>query len=182
MLNGQASKYHKIGASVPQGSVIGPILWNIFHNDLLDLIPQAYAFADNCTISVSGTPASMGETLKKLNQTLENIRRWSETWQVTLAPQKNKALHIIKRKMPNDRCLQMAGPPIEFTREMNIFGVNIVSGLTFVNHVREVASRAGRKLACIRRISNMLHAESIRLPYNSQVLPLIKCCSMSWNG
>ena len=77
VLKGRLSKYYKIGASVTQGSAHGPILWNIFFNDLLDLIPQLYAFADDCKISISGTPGSMGETLKNMKHTSENIRRWT---------------------------------------------------------------------------------------------------------
>ena len=125
---------------------------------------------------------SMKETLTNLNHTLETIRRWSETWQVTLAPQKTQALYITKRNMPNDLGLQMGGAPIEFAREINILGLNIDSGLTFVNHVKEISSRAGRKLTCIRRISNILDANSIKVLYNSQVLPLMEYCPLSWNG
>ena len=54
---------------MPQGSVIAPIIWNTLFNDFLDLIPQAYAFADDYTIYISGTPASMKETLTNLNHT-----------------------------------------------------------------------------------------------------------------
>ena len=51
VINGYESTYRKIGASVPQGSVLGPIIWKIFFNDLLNLVPQAYAYVDDCTLS-----------------------------------------------------------------------------------------------------------------------------------
>ena len=63
-----------------------------------------------------------------------------------------------------------------FATDMSVTrkGLTIDSGLTFVNHVREVASRAGGNLTCIRRITNMLISESVRMMCNSQVLPLME--------
>ena len=52
--NGHASKYPKLGTSSLQGSVLGLIFFNILFNNLVDLIPQGFASADDCTISFSG--------------------------------------------------------------------------------------------------------------------------------
>ncbi|XP_047471197.1 uncharacterized protein LOC125026661 [Penaeus chinensis] len=51
VVNGLTSGEFLIQASVPQGSVIGPLLWNVYFNDILKLIPEAYAFADDCTLT-----------------------------------------------------------------------------------------------------------------------------------
>ena len=83
--------------------------------------------------------------------------------------------------MPNDLCLQMEGAPIDFARDMNILGLNIDSGLTIVSHVKEIFSRAGRKLTSTRRISNMLDANSIKMLFNSQALPSKEYFPLPWN-
>lgn len=53
---GRQSSPHKIEAWVPQGSVLGPLLWNIYINDLLNLVPSARAFAEDVTMSLPFTP------------------------------------------------------------------------------------------------------------------------------
>lgn len=50
VLNVQSSSEHPMRASVPQGSVLGPSLWNIYYSDILQLTPQAQAYADDCTL------------------------------------------------------------------------------------------------------------------------------------
>lgn len=46
-VNGQPSQDHPICAGVTQGNVLGPLLWNVFFNDLLQLIPEAHAYLDD---------------------------------------------------------------------------------------------------------------------------------------
>ena len=88
-VNGYTSKECKIGASVPQGSVLGPLLWNIYFNDILQLIPEAYAYADDCTLTFTYSDEERKETIMKINETLKLISEWGEKWQITLAPEKN---------------------------------------------------------------------------------------------
>ena len=53
VVNGRTSPPNTIGASVPQGSVLGPVLWNVYIDDLLHQLPAVKAYADDCTTSLS---------------------------------------------------------------------------------------------------------------------------------
>ena len=182
VINGHESSYRKIGASVPQGSVLGPILWNIFFNDLLSFVPQAYAYADDCTLSFRCTPQNRNEVIQSVNCALKNISGCCRKWQITLAAEKTQAAYITKRRAPINSCLRMDNTAVEFSKEINILGIIIDSGLTFASHVKTVAIKAGRKLSSIRRISNILDSNSIKVLYNSQVLPVMEYCPLTWNG
>ncbi|XP_042865068.1 uncharacterized protein LOC122248811 [Penaeus japonicus] len=67
VLNGIHSAYYNIEAGVPQGSILGPLMWNIFLNDMLHLIPEAKAFADDGTLSLSYEPKEQGVALSRLS-------------------------------------------------------------------------------------------------------------------
>ena len=92
---------------------------------------------------INVTPACTRENLNELNHTLDNIWKRSEKLQVTLVRQKKtQALHITDGEVTNELYLQMGGAPTECTKEINIFEFNIHPGLTLMNHVRNVDSRA----------------------------------------
>lgn len=75
MLNGRESEVHPIRAGVPQGSCLGPLLWNIYINELLNLIPSTQAYADDITLTHSYDPEK-ARTTAELNYTLSRIVAW----------------------------------------------------------------------------------------------------------
>ena len=85
VVNGQSSQDHPISAGVPQGSVLGPLLWNVFFNDLLQLIPEAHAYADDCTLTFPCDSIDHRATVAAINEALETITSWGRWWQVDVA-------------------------------------------------------------------------------------------------
>ena len=65
---------------------------------------------------------------------------------------------------------------------INILGVQIDSRLTFTNHVREIAKKAARKLACIHCIAPLLDGNGCYTLYNSRVRSLMEYCPLVWSG
>uniref|UniRef100_A0A0P4W594 Reverse transcriptase domain-containing protein n=1 Tax=Scylla olivacea TaxID=85551 RepID=A0A0P4W594_SCYOL len=60
--NGQRSSPQHITVGVPQGSVLAPLLWNVYINDLLSLVPSARAYADDIIISLAFSPGEEAST------------------------------------------------------------------------------------------------------------------------
>ena len=183
-VNGYTSNEYKIGASVPQGSVLGPLLWNIYFNDILQLIPEAYAYADDCTLSYTCSDDDRKETILRINETLKLISEWGEKWQVTLAPEKTQVMLISRRREPVDSlpAIQLDGKDLPLQPTMNILGVTFDHHLSFTEHVKEIGRNCAGKLACIRRISGQLDSRGCSVLYNSQVRSLMEYAPLVWSS
>ena len=184
VVNGRTSSEYPIEASVPQGSVLGPLLWNVYLNDILQLIPQAHAYADDCTLSFTLDNQNREDTAQHITSTLGLITAWSNKWQVTFAPEKTQAMLITRRQEQNvyKPDLLMDGNKLSYSCIINILGVQIDSCLKFTHHVKEIAKKAARKLACIRRIAPLLDGKGCYTLYNSQVRSLMEYCPLVWSS
>lgn len=178
--NGQQSSPYKIGAGVPQGSVVGPLLWNIYINDLLNLIPSARAYADDITVSISLVPGEEAYTTSRLNSILRSLEAWGQRWQVTLAPHKTQLLLV--SRTDSHIHLIFNGTTLTQQQEINILGVTYDSKLTFRSHISQLARTAAGKLASLRRISWLLDCKGRQLLYKAQIRSTLEYACLAWGG
>lgn len=185
VVNGYTSNEFPIEASVPQGSVIGPLLWNIYFNDILQLIPEAYAYADDCTVAFTCNDNNRHATIRKINETLKLIVAWGNRWQVSLAPEKTQAMLVSRRQDPQNLNLpgiKLDGSILLQQPSINILGVEIDNTLSFTSHVKDMATRSAKKLACVRRISHHLDVKGCLTLYNSQIRPIMEYSPLVWSS
>ena len=76
----------------------------------------------------------------------------------------------------------MDGTLLRCSPKIKILGITVDEHLTFKEHVREVAARAGRKLSMIRRVSDLLDEKGCVTLYNSQVRSLMEYCPLTWSS
>ena len=175
VVNGSESREHIIEASVPQGSVLGPIFWNIFFDDILHLVPEAQAFADDCTLSFECMDNNHIQTIHHINEALKSIISWSKKWQVTLAADKTQLMLISRRPRPlNSPRIVLNNENISLQTSINILGVQFDEKLTFTDHVRELANRAAKKFACLRRVAHLLDERGCTMIYNSHIRSIME--------
>ena len=182
-VNGCSSSEYEIKASVPQGSVLGPLFWNIYFDDILHLIPEACAFADDCTLNFVCKNDDHHYTIRHINETLRSIVSWGKKWQVTLAPEKTQLMVISRRpRPPNLPNVKLEGKELEYRSSINILGIQIDQKLSFTEHIRELASRTARKLACLRRVARYLDNKGCTSLYNSQIRSLMEYSPLVWSS
>ena len=185
VVNGYTSSEYPIEASVPQGSVVGPLLWNIYFNDILNLIPEAYAYADDCTLTFTCDKSNQVDTISKVNHALQMITEWGKRWQISLAPEKTQLLVISRNNERNDHNLPsiiLSNKALVPQQSINILGIEVDSKLAFTNHVKNIAKMAACKLACIRRVSHFLDAKGCLTLYNSQVRSMLEYSPLVWSS
>lgn len=89
---------------------------------------------------------------------------------------------ISRRQSPLTPSISVDGKTLDLTREISILGVQFDDQLTFTSLVKDVAKRAGRKLACVCRISHLLDSRGCCMLYNSKVRSLIKYSPLVWSS
>lgn len=91
VVNGYTSGKNPISASVPLDSAIGPLLRNVYFIDSLHLIPEAQAYADDCTLSYTVEKHERSTTVEHID-VLSLITSWGQRWPVTGAPDKTQVM------------------------------------------------------------------------------------------
>uniref|UniRef100_A0A0P4VTV9 Reverse transcriptase domain-containing protein n=1 Tax=Scylla olivacea TaxID=85551 RepID=A0A0P4VTV9_SCYOL len=183
VVNGQASESLPVRASVPQGSVLGPVLWNIYVDDLLRQLPAVSAYADDCTLSCTYPRHESVRAAEEINQQLGVIQEWGARWQVTFAPEKTQAMVVSRSPAAEPAVeggLSFGGLPLELQESVKILGVEVDRGLRFDRHVKHIALKASHRVSSLRRVANLLDRRGRLLLYKAQIRPYLEYAALSW--
>jgi len=143
-----------VSRGVPQGSVLGPTLWNLFYDDVLRLPVRdgikLVAFADDIAIVATAHNAELMEQL--VNPTLDDIVEWMTENGLQLAPDKSECVVLTKKRAYRDPELYIQGCRINVQSSIRYLGVQLDTRLSFGDHVEKVALGARKAAAAIGRL------------------------------
>lgn len=144
----------ELSAGVPQGSVLGPTLWNILYDPVLRLgLPrgcQTVAFADDLALLVEAEGRLSLST--RLEYALDSIRTWMTGVQLELAVHKTEALVMRGPRNREGVVFDLFGSRVAPSRSLRYLGVHLDSQGTFGAHVVQATSKADRTVSAMMRI------------------------------
>ena len=137
LLNGQSTEWASIKAGVPQGSILGPLLFLIYMNDLSDgIISDVKLFTDDT--SIFSTVYSTNKTADSLNNVLQKISEWAYKWKMSFNPDLTKqAQEVIfsrKLKKPLDPSIKFNNVPVQNASSQKHLGLILDDKLNFKSH------------------------------------------------
>ena len=162
---------------VPQGSVLGPILFNIFINDLLLSVSESDIcnFADDNSLYVCDT--SIDNVLRRLKLDLDFVIKWFSSNGMVANPSKFQAIF----PGANDKIVIDIGTfSIENSQEVQLLGVTIDSKLTFYSHVKNICKRALGKIKVLMRVRSYLTQKQADLLFNAFIFSNFNYCPLVW--
>ena len=173
-LNGQSSDWSAVKAGVPQGSLLGPLLFLSYINDLPDgLLSNVKLFADDTALF--STVLSPRETTNELKHDLAKIKDWAVQWKMLFNPDHNKPAKevIFSRKINKDNHppIFFNNTPIKTCSNETHLGLTLDEKLDFKCHTQEKINKAMRGVGIIRKLSLFLPRFSLLTIYKSFVRP-----------
>lgn len=170
-----------INAGVPQGSVLGPLLFLIFINDISDDLDSfTRLFADDTSLGCSSK--SQVAIQNTLNSDLEKLHRWSIDWMVNFNPNKTKAIYFTNQTVAQEPIITFNNQQVELVDRHKHLGVILSSNCKWTAHVDSLCLNASRQLGVLRSLKFTLNRSNLSKIYHTYILPLLEYACELWDG
>ena len=185
VLNGSYSNYSSIESGVPQGSVLGPLLFLIYINDLEKNIKSNIKFFadDTMLFSVVKNPVI---SANDLNHDLNIIHQWAYQWKMEFNPdptkQATEVLFSCKKTNTNHPQILFNGTVVEKVQEQKHLGLTLHSNLSFEKHLNEKIIKAKKNVGIIKHISKFLPLKTLDQMYKALVRSHLDYCDIIYHS
>lgn len=150
----QGPAVHRVTGGVPQGSVLGPLLWNVMYDGLLHLeFPEnttLVAFADD--VAVVLVAKHLEELQAAFSTTISRIRQWMRSADLSLAEHKTEALLVSSRKKMETITIRVGDHDIQSVPNIRYLGVVLDARLNYKEHIASVSRKASAVQGALSRI------------------------------
>ena len=168
-----------MSAGVPQGSLLGPLLFNIFMNDLTFAIRDCrlISYADDTKLNLSHEdPLAVEDAI---NLDLTNTILWFQQNGMIANPDKYQAL--VLGNTAHDFDIKCEEKPIPVSSEIQLLGVTLDNMLKFDSHIASICRKVGGQVNALNRLKNVLPCKTKEALYRAFILPHFDYCSQIWN-
>jgi len=182
-LNGTVSRYRYLQNGLPQGSVLSPILFNVYTLDIVDTTSRKFIYADDIALVAQAKDLSKAEDI--LNQDLTNLQHYFAKWHLTLNPNKTVAiaLHLNNREAQKELKLKIGDNHIVNEECPKYLGMRIDRSLTFKKHLEDVKNKLKSRNNIISKLAGanwgsntkVLQISAIALGYS-----VVEYCAPVW--
>ena len=161
-VNGKESRPASVLSGIPQGSVLGPLLFVLFINDLPDAVTSwCYLFADDTKVA---RPVACKEDALLLQRDLDELQTWSSNWLLKFHPDKCKIISVgAHENIKHCHLYKIDDIEIEHVFQMKDLGVTIDADLRFDDHIHEIVKKANSMMGIIRRSFSHLDSKLFKL-------------------
>ena len=173
VINGVCSDWAPVSSGVPQGSVLGPLLFVIYINDMsVSTECPLKIFADDTKIY------QVSANSDKLQEDINQVRQWSEKWQLPFNETKCKVLHI----GPGNplQTYSMQDRTLESTSLEKDLGVQMDQDLKFRKQAASAIAKASKVMGVIRKSFQKMDHDTLPILFRTLVCPHLEYCNAIW--
>ena len=175
------SNWATLTKGVPQGSILGSLLFNVFINDLFYFIQNChlYNYADDNSLSMASP--NLDTVLSSLTIDGNHAIQWFDVNGMQANPGKFQFM-LFSRKTLSQQCITLGNDTVLFSEScVKVLGVMIDENLNFSEHVSSLCNKAARQLNALARISKYIDVPSRKMIYNSFIVSNFTYCALVWH-
>ena len=186
------SAYCTVTSGVPQGSILGPILFLCFTNDLISSFPdiKVVSYADDTQFIVTGKTVEIVQ--KKLEEVIEKAENWYKSNSLMSNPSKTEVIFFTPKNKHNSQknennptiSVYEGGKEvkIEAANDVKVLGVQIDSKMTWNEHTKKLRNKANAIVRHLHRVNKLLPMKSKLQLYDSLVASKLSYADIIWSG
>lgn len=184
-LNGSLSSNRPITCGVPQGSILGPLLFTIYINDLPTVTKHSKVvlYADDTALFVSGK--ALHEIQSKLSDDLEAVSKWLAENRLTLNTKKTKSMifgspQILAKNNNGNLKIDIQGETLEQVQTFKYLGLWFDSLLNWKQHTDYLAKKIAQRIGIQSRIRQYITKDTANMLYQTMIAPIISYGDIIW--
>lgn len=172
----------KIQCGVPQGSVLGPKLFNLYINDICDVsrLLRFVLFADDTNLYCSGN--NVKELAETVEREMEKLKIWFDANKLSLNLEKTKCMIFGNRRKEGEVLLSINHVIIERVSELRFLGVILDENFTWKSHITHVKKKVAKSIFILNKLKYVLKSQVMRMLYFTLIHPYLCYCAEVWGN
>ena len=183
-LGSAKSSVKLINIGVPQGSILGPLLFLFYINDLPNISNalQILLFADDTILSMPGS--NFNTLTSTINTHLDTVKTWTISNRLTVNVNKTQVINFSNRcvSWEDDNRIVMDSNHLEYVNSCRYLGIHIDNRLTFSEHINFITGKIARSTGILYKLRFFIPPDARLNFYYAFAYPYLSYCVLVWGG
>ena len=178
-MNGNESDFVSVISGVPQGTVLGPLMFLLYINDInSNILSSIRLFADDCVVYRT---ISNEDDVVLLQKDIDEISRWAQRWQMKFNINKCVLLRFTRRHLPLINNYTLNNQTIKSSNTYKYLGILLDNSLSWAPHINNITNKATRMLNFIKRNLSKCNSKVKSDAYTTLVRPILEYATQVWD-